>query len=545
MKKIGNYEIIGKIGEGGMAVVYKGRQISLNRPVAIKVLSKKLTEHKQIVERFNQEALIIAKLAHPNIIHIIDRGVINGMYYFVMDFIEGTDFAQIIKSGKYDTNKYVDVIIQVCKALSYAHKNGIIHRDIKPGNILIDSEGNTMVADFGIAQLFDQQTGGGQLTQDGAVLGTIAYMSPEQKVNSKNVTSATDIYSLGVVMYQMLTGTTPLGRFKLPSEINPKVSKPLENIILKCLGTDIEDRFKSAEEMKDRLLELLQGAHIQDNQKEKALQGIKSFQEKFALLDIIKETNFGAVYLFEKKENKEMMVIKKAKNQKKGLAGAKILSKLKHKSLVRIYGVSGDERLFIIVMEYISGGSLKDRLIQAHSGKAALRTCREISEGLLFAHQNKVIHGNLRPSNILISQKGEAKITDFGLEEHYTSGEDKTNWYFPSGESPSLSTDIFSAGVIFYEMFTGEIPKWQAEKLIPADNFKRLPLKVRMMITKMISLEQSDRYGDFGKIINVIDNILKPQKKKKGNKIFLMVLIISLLAVAFGLFFYLSGVFGQ
>ena len=205
-----------------MATVYKGRQVSLNRPVAIKVLSKKLTENREIVERFNQEALIIARLTHPNIIHVIDRGVLNGMYYFIMDFVSGTDLSKIIKKGSYETNKKVEVIIQVCKALSFAHKNGITHRDIKPANILINAEGDALVSDFGIAQLFDKSEGGQQLTSDGTVMGTVAYMSPEQKVNSKNVTSASDIYSLGVVMYELFTGTPPLGRFKLPSEVkNP------------------------------------------------------------------------------------------------------------------------------------------------------------------------------------------------------------------------------------------------------------------------------------------------------------------------------------
>lgn len=181
--------------------------------------------------------------------------------------MEGTDLSSIIKKGNYDTNKKVDVIIQVCKALSFAHKNGIIHRDIKPENILINSEGDALVSDFGIAQLFDKQ----QVTSDGTVMGTIAYMSPEQKVSARNVTSASDIYSLGVVMYEMFTGTKPLGRFKIPSEINSSIPKQLENAMLKCLETKPEDRFKLADDLKDQLLEILQGAHIEKTQKDRAL----------------------------------------------------------------------------------------------------------------------------------------------------------------------------------------------------------------------------------------------------------------------------------
>lgn len=517
MKKIGNYEVLEKIGEGGMATVYKGRQVSLNRPVAIKVLSKKLTENREIVERFNQEALIIARLTHPNIIHVIDRGVLNGMYYFIMDFVSGTDLSKIIKKGSYETNKKVEVIIQVCKALSFAHKNGITHRDIKPANILINAEGDALVSDFGIAQLFDKSEGGQQLTSDGTVMGTVAYMSPEQKVNSKNVTSASDIYSLGVVMYELFTGTPPLGRFKLPSEMNSSIPKQLENAMLKCLETKPEDRFKVADDLKDQLLEIFQGAHIEKNQKDQAMHEITNLKDKFALLDIIKEDDFGGVYLFEKKETRKLMVIKKVKNQAAGFVGSKILSKLNHKNIIPIYGVSGNKELFIIVMEYISGGSLIDRLIVAHSAKESLQMCKNICEGLSYAHTNRIIHGNLRPSNILITETGEAQITDFGLEEHYSSDKNKINWYHPAGEPKSASLDIFAAGVIFYQMLTGLEPNWEKGRLVPAGQFRQLPLKIQMIISKMTSIDPANRYENLDMIIDNIDNVLL-QKKVSEKK---------------------------
>ena len=544
MKKIGNYEVLNKIGQGGMATVYKGRQISLNRPIAIKVLSKRLTENKQIVERFNQEALIIARLAHPNIIHIIDRGVVNGMYYFVMDFVKGTDFSKLIKIESFDANKNLDVIIQVCKALSFAHKNGIIHRDIKPANILINNEGDALVSDFGIAQLFDKSNDGQQLTSDGTVMGTIAYMSPEQKISSKNVTSASDIYSLGVVIYEMFTGTTPLGRFKLPSEINSSISKQLENTMLKCLETKPEDRFRLADDLKDQLLENLQGAHIEKTQKDRALHEITNLKDKFLLLDIIKEDDFGGVYLFEKKETKKLMVIKKVKSQAAGLSVAKILSKLEHNHIISIYGVSGDKDLFIIVMEYISGGSLKERLIRAHPAKEALKICRDICEALSFAHKNRIIHGNLRPSNILSTEEGEVKITDFGLEEHYSSDNNRVNWYHPPGELTSPSLDIFAVGVIFYQLFTGLNPDWQNGRLVPAGQFSQLPLKIQMIISKMTSIDPANRYENLDMIIGKIDDALKREKAQEetqGEKTSLPLLwiILSLLAAGIALFFFI------
>ena len=154
------YKLIKKIGEGGTAVVYKGVQASLNRPVAIKVLSKKIENHPFLLERFNHESLIIARLNHPHVIHVIDRGTTpNGLPYFIMEYVDGVDLQAAIRVGRLDFNRKLDLVIQVCKAPSYAHRNGVIHRDIKPSNVLIDGDGNARVADFGIAQLFNGRDG--------------------------------------------------------------------------------------------------------------------------------------------------------------------------------------------------------------------------------------------------------------------------------------------------------------------------------------------------------------------------------------------------
>jgi serine/threonine-protein kinase len=527
VNNIGKYKIIEKIDFGGMATVYKGLQISLNRPVAIKVLFKNLSEDSDLVERFNRESLIIARLTHPNIIHVIDRGITSqGMPYFVMDFVEGSDLAKIIKEGDYDINQKLDVIIQVCKALSYAHKNGVIHRDIKPANILIDSESNALVSDFGIAQFFDKDAEGDQLTREGAIMGTPSYMSPEQKMCSSNVTASSDLYSLGVVMYELFTGKKPLGHFKPPSEINPTTPKPLNDVILKCLEPDPADRVTSADALKDFLLELLQGAHIQDKQKKEAVHGIAKMEDRFALLDIITEHRFGAVYLFKHKLNGRLMVVKKkSKGSAVGLKEAKLLSTLKHKNIVDVYGVSENKKFFIIVMEYISGGSLKDRLVRPHSWIEALKTAKDISEGLAFAHKNRIIHGNLRPSNILITASGEVKITDFGLDEHYAAEEGKTNKYNVYGRPKSLQTDIFAAGVIFYEMLTGFVPVWRGDGFVPHEQFKSLPVNLQSMVGKMISRKSENCYQSFDEVLAHIDHMLaacngrlakKAARKKKS-----------------------------
>ena len=557
--KIGEYEVIEKIDTGGMATVYKGIQASLNRPVAIKVLSERLSENSSVVERFNRESLIIARLTHPNIIHVIDRGITSqGRPYFVMDFVEGADLADKIKQGNYSTNQMLDIIIQVCKALSYAHKNGVIHRDIKPANILIDSEENVLVSDFGIAQLFDKDTGEGDFTREGAVMGTPTYMSPEQKVSSKEVTASSDLYSLGVLMYELFTGKKPLGYFKPPSQINPDIPNRLEELILKCLEPDPSNRFSSADEIKDELLNLLQGAHIRAAQRKEAIHGISKMEDIFALLDVIKEHRFGAVYLFRHKTTGQPMVVKKYKGTLGGFKEAKLLSTLKHKNIGEIYGVSGDERLFIIVMEYMSGGSLKERLVRPHPWVEVLQTAGDICEGLSFAHKNRIIHGNLRPSNVLFSSSGTAKITDFGLSEHYLSNVNEINWYNRKGEPKSYQTDIFAAGVIFYEMLVGSVPVGEEDDFLQNEQFLSLPTDLQRMIFRMLSHDPAHRYQSFDDVLVTIDNILNtyeaektqvameegvPQKEeKRKSKLTLRTVLLFVLLLACGAaYVYFSG----
>ena len=202
--EIPDYEITAKIGEGGIAEIFKARQISLNRDVAIKILFADFTNDEDIVRRFDQESVTIARLNHPNIVHVIDRGKDGDRYYFIMEFVDGISFKDMILSDKYPLQKKMKIIIGVLKGLDYAHKNGVIHRDIKPANILIDREGNPLVADFGIAQIVNNTEQ--ESTSTDIIMGTLAYMSPEQKLSSANVNLTTDIYSVGVMIYEILTG---------------------------------------------------------------------------------------------------------------------------------------------------------------------------------------------------------------------------------------------------------------------------------------------------------------------------------------------------
>lgn len=202
------YEILGKIGQGGMGAVYKARQIALDRLVAIKILLPSFSKEKDSVDRFLREARVLAKLSHPNIVNGIDAGHQKEIYYYVMEFVEGMNVAQILsETGKLPPGRALSIARQVASALDHAHRHGILHRDIKPGNIIIDSQGVAKLTDLGLAKLTNAQQDA-SITQTGLIVGSPAYMSPEQALD-KGLDIRSDMYSLGVTLFEMLTGERP------------------------------------------------------------------------------------------------------------------------------------------------------------------------------------------------------------------------------------------------------------------------------------------------------------------------------------------------
>lgn len=243
-------EICHLIGHGGMGVVYQARQVNLNRLVALKILSPRLGQDPAFAERFLREAQTMAKLSHPNIVTVFDFGKTDGLYYLTMEFVDGVNLRDTISANKISAADALAIVPQVCEALQYAHDNGVVHRDIKPENILIDKNGSIKIADFGLAKLLDPAPNHVSLTATQQVLGTRNYMAPEQLESADVVDHRADLYSLGVVFYELLTGELPLGRFSLPSEKRPNVSSRLDDVVMRTLEKDPGRRFQQASQIK-------------------------------------------------------------------------------------------------------------------------------------------------------------------------------------------------------------------------------------------------------------------------------------------------------
>jgi serine/threonine protein kinase len=237
------------LGRGGMGVVYRARHKALDRDVALKILPAWVAADRAFADRFQREARALARLQHPNIVAVHDFGETQGHFWLQMEYVDGVNIRQAMHAGRIGPKEALAIVPQICDALQYAHERGVVHRDIKPENVLLDKDGRVKVADFGLAKLMEHATGDRTLTGVGQVMGTPHYMAPEQVEHPSEVDHRADIYSLGVVFYEMLTGELPLGRFAAPST-KSEIDARIDEIVMRTLEKEREARYQRAVEVK-------------------------------------------------------------------------------------------------------------------------------------------------------------------------------------------------------------------------------------------------------------------------------------------------------
>jgi len=242
------FEVGELLGQGGMGLVYRARQRALERPVALKLLAREIAAEPGFAERFSREARVLASLAHPHIVQVFEFGQAGEWCWFAMELVEGASLRRLLAERTLDARQALAIVTQICEALQYAHDRGVVHRDIKPENVLVDRAGQVKILDFGLSKVSGAQPGD-TLTRTHQVMGTPHYMAPEQWERPGEVDHRADLYALGVVFYELLTGELPLGRFEPPSK-KVEIDVRLDEVVLRSLAKEPERRYQQASEIK-------------------------------------------------------------------------------------------------------------------------------------------------------------------------------------------------------------------------------------------------------------------------------------------------------
>ena len=512
---LAGYKINKEFAAGGMAKIYDAIQVSLNRPVAVKFLSKKLLSHHEAQSLFERESLIIAQLHHPNIVQIIDKGISDeSQPYFVMEKINGIDLSLMLGDGEIPFNKKLDIAIQICKGLAYAHKNGVIHRDIKPSNIIIDQHGDAKILDFGIALADSERS-----NQPTAVLGTDGYVAPEQQDNYAQATVASDIYSVGALFYDLFGNKTEASKKVDSARLAKDLPDSLRQLIAKCCHQQPSKRYVSLTQVRDELLRISQGSHLGQTNIKRLQSENKDLASNFNLLDILSQTTNKKVYLFQKKSNKQLLVIRRSIDDISGLKEAKLFCSLKHPNIVNILAAVKSNDNATIISEYLAGGSLSNQLIQDFEEYEFLKIACKIASAIDFAHQNNILHNNLSPNNILFDEKQNPKICDFGQHNSSNDNPEQARAYIPPGQQAfSEQFDIYCMGAIFYHMLYGTPPNTASQP-----SKRKISFRLEKLLDSMLSINPQNRpnsaqevYVELQRITNSESN--KPSRSKMGQE---------------------------
>ncbi|MGE4146289.1 MAG: protein kinase, partial [Planctomycetota bacterium] len=564
-KVIGGCRIVKKLGEGGMGAVFLAEHTRLKRQSVIKVIPAHLSSNRQLIARFQREAQAAAVIQHPNVVNVFNVGDENGVHFIEMEFVDGVGLdARMKENAIIPQMEAVRIIKEACKGLGEAHKHGIVHRDIKPDNIMLTRKGQVKIADFGLARA---SSGDAELTKVGQILGTPAYMSPEQ-CQGKPTDSRCDIYSLGATFYAMVTGKRPFtGKSVMeimqkhideqpisPREYNPELSVAVAKVILHMMAKKPEERYQHAEEIVDALDKFLK-----EEGTEHLVQVQKALGARYRLIKKLGQGGMGAVYSAKAEEPVEgikpgetvaVKVLTQDVSQEdveRFRLEAELALAVDHPGIIKVIEFKISKEINYIVMEYVEGESVRDMLNHgAMAEPEVLRVLKASCMALGAAHDKGIVHRDIKPDNLMIAKDGRIKIADFGVAKqqdghseltqagflvgtpHYMSPEQCSG---ESGVEVTVRADIYSLGATAYYMATGQKPfEGDTQPTILLQHMKtpaKPPKEVKEdlseglsnVILNMMAKRPEYRYASLSDVLEELIKVEKGQVPKKRKKI--------------------------
>ncbi len=511
--------IIRPLARGGFAEVWEAEQVSLGRRVAVKFLRHEHLAQEQFVRLFEQEARVLARLNHANVVQVIDRGSTEQGPYFVMEYVEGETLQRLMAKGRLTRDRALTILLHAARGLAYAHRNQVVHRDVKPANIMISRRGQVKIGDFGIATVRARASAESDQAGGGMPLGTRAYMAPEQRVSFDEVGPQADVYSLGVILHKIMTGRLPPapGELHEPEELPERLRQVMET----ALAPTPQRRFPDAGAFREALVTALEGRHLDPSTRRGAAHTIED-PGGFELLDVIRQDERRSVYLVRRGGRRgERIVVKRYVKDVDALTTVRELCRLEHPNVVRIHAVGERDDSFIMLMEHLPGGDLRERLVRPHGWRETAEVAVSVARALAFTARHGVVHGNLRPSNVLFDARGRVRVTDFGLPEHYRGEPGKRNWYADpesTGDARTTADDLYALGAIMYEMlFAAAIPSEGGSREVrSACAAVGAPEEFAAILERLIA-PRSGRYTDPADVVRDLERLLHVQHGEQGG----------------------------
>ena len=596
-KHFGVYEVIEEIGRGGMSIVYKAKHPTLGKMVAIKVLSPYLSNDTAFIDRFRNEAQILSSFRHQNIVYVIDFAKEANQYYLVMDLIDGYTVRQLLqRTGALPSKIACNIMKNVCTALSYTHRKGIVHRDIKSSNIMVDGNGKIMVTDFGLSKETNVDS-----LQDAPseIAGTLAYISPEQldpKFGHPDI--RTDIYSLGVVFYEMVTGKLPFDENSTPvnlayqhlkstppppSQIKKDLLPKIDAMCLKMLEKKQNNRYQSTEDLlKD--IEELEGILLYYKAPEEKAEGsyfevvsdeqekvddevdttplsrdeipMPAYQEDDMYIGKVVRHRYRVERLLLKRilsslyEGKDIQndlkVMIQIPNESRPTFRTRIekeiqtMKKVDYHGFVKFIEVIEEDGSCYVIREHVEGLTIKQLLKKQNFDiQQAVKVILQVLESLKYLHDHGIIHRDLNSDVVIISSQDQVKIISLGFTRvedasSVSSGEflGVVQYTAPEQITQSKSdfrSDIYSIGILLFEMLTGTLPfdsplpvevmDMHLKKMprLPEEAQKIIPLNLQRILLKSLAKSPEQRYQTASEIIAELKNFLSSQQENSAD----------------------------
>ena len=547
-EKIDRYEIRQRLGEGAISTVYLAYDPAFGRDVAVKIIRAVFSDDRDFRRRFVRELRIIAQLEHSAIVPVYDFGEYEGQAYYVMRYMSGGNLRlRLEEKGPLPLNEASIILKRLAAALDNAHAQKIIHRSIKPSNVLLDSEGLAYLSDFGFANYAEET-----ITSP-ATVGSPPYMAPEQW-RQERIGTFTDVYQLGALLFEMLTGQPPYVAeelsellyqilhkpLPLAQEINPQLPLAINDVLAKALAKNPAERYVSPSDMVADLHKVIEA----ENEKKRSKKYLSKAPDKirqYKIKEVLGASRTSIVYLAQDLIAERTLAIKvlsktlfdDTMSRKFLEREAEIFSKIsRHPAIVPVYDSGQFEGQPFIVMPYMSGGSL-DKLLQKNGPVSLLeasKIIRRLADALDTVHSKGIIHRDIKPSNILLDSDGLAYLSDFGIVHHIgqetldTTIQGTPPYMAPEqwqGKSQNSQTDIYQLGVLLFEMLTGQRPfiadtsaafvYQHLNEPIPSasDINPQLPPPCDEILRKALAKNPADRFNTAGELASTLENIVE------------------------------------